>query len=631
MNNTIPSHKKSDTQILFLPCIAAVMVWFLSKYSTLLLRNCRSAAKTIVSVNGLLIISLCSRIFAAEPPELPGKELTEEQYFELIVPRDSVEKIAPENSPSSPTWLNIAEETWDAPPLASQIAEDKENILMGMGALYVPYMSDPNQEPDFEIVNETGKVVVSDKVGKKISLLPDNYYLILGSGSHSQRIVKSVFITENKITPVFPDWSGLSIDVVDEDNQPFRGEYELARVDKFEPYGRGTGRNPDLGEQVKTWILKPGTYKIFGVGESYNTLTNFVTVRLLPGEYTRFVLVQKDDMTIVGGGTLQMKSAIDSTSNWKLGLDVSGNINFNMKSDYLDSSNDVNNKSFSIIFRPEFLYRKNPIDWTTRFWLKEGIVFKGWDISRVESSPDEIRASSILTWRFLPWLGPYGKIDVTSGLFPQYERIPEGSSKHYFIMFNDDYTLKEINSLIDSYKMEPAFSPFTVEPGIGANLVPLKTRFFETKLLTGIGFKYERIWNQSERMSINDINYTLLDSVQEKEIKEIVHDTVTGSTYSLIHKFANKNVTEIGPEIIMNISGKLGKIASVESELKLFAPFVRIKNPDLTCRVTASWHLMRMLTLDYEFLYMLKQPPEIVARKKESQHSILIRFSFQSK
>ena len=124
-------------------------------------------------------------------------------------------------------------------------------MLMGMGAVYIPYMSDPNLEAEVEIIDSTGDVVASGKTGRKYSLMPSEYYVMLGSGAHKQKMVKPVVVEENTITPLLPDWCGLTIDVVDENNYPFRGEYELARIDKFVPFGRAFGRDPDLGEKVK--------------------------------------------------------------------------------------------------------------------------------------------------------------------------------------------------------------------------------------------------------------------------------------------------------------------------------------------------------------------------------------------
>ncbi len=583
--------------------------------------------RDIVFTAIIILLIYSGEILAKPPSDLPGEEITEKQFFDFITPRDSIEKKVPESSPESPTWLDHISKTWDAPPLSIQLAEDKRNIRIGMGAVFVPHISDRNLEPTIEIINESGKVVASGKTGRKYNLMPKKYYAILGSGAHNQRIVKTFKITESNIIPLIPDWSGLSIDVVDENNQPFRGEYELARMDKFDPFGRGTGRDINLGEEVKTWILKPGIYKIFGVGESYNTLTNFVTVRLLPGEYVRFTLVQKEiDMEIIGGGIIQVEPSSKMASNWKYGIDIGGSVDFNKIIDNNDTTNNTDVKSMTLVFRPKLNYKKPPVEFDNRLWLNEGVTFEEWDLSRLASSTDEIRLSSIFTWRFFPWLGPYGRLEMITELFPVHERVPENVS-HYFIIYNEDYSLKEIDSVNNSYQMQPSLSPFTFESGVGANINAFDKRYFKAGFLTGIGLKYKNVRDESEKRDTSIVDIDTLDNY----IDSLLYDIIYNESYTVIRKFNDKDIVEVGPEIVMNMTILLGRLASVESELKYFAPFERIKRPDITWRATLSWRLIRILTLDYEYEYTLKQPKEEALKQNESKHRILIRFSFISR
>jgi len=576
----------------------------------------------------LVFVLSFSPSFAKPPSDLPGDEITEEQYFDFVVPRDSIEKKVPVSSPHSPTWLDLAAKTWDAPPISVQMAEDKENVRLGMGAFFVPYMSNPNLEPDVDIIDPTGKVIASGKAGRKYSFMPGTYHVMLGSGPHKQKIVRTVQVIENETTLVIPSWCGLSIEVVDKDNQPFRGEYEMARIDKFIPYGRGFGRNPDLGEGVKTWILKAGIYKIFGVGESYNTLTNFVTIRLLPGEFVRFVLVQKDETTmeIIGGGMLQMQPGSEIASNWKWGISVGGGINFNATYDHTADSTEKNETGLSLLFRSQLAFKKDKIDWENRLWISEEVRLTDWDFSGLRSSADKIQLRSIFTWHFLPWLGPYGRFEVNTELFPEYERAPEDIDEHYFIIFNEDYENPVFNSTDSSYKLEPPFSPLSLEPGIGANMTMPGTRYVEAKLLTGVGLKYNKVWDLSE--IIFDTTQIDMNSLDQSDLDELNQINTNNISHTYIRKFYNEDAVEVGPEVTLYLLFNLGRVATIESEIKYFAPFDRLERPDLALRTTVSWRLIRMLTLDYEFQYSLKQPYEESLRENESHHRILIRFSY---
>ena len=572
-----------------------------------------------------MLLGFITLLTAKPPDDLPGEEITEDQYFDFLTPRDSIIKKVPKTSPLSTTWLDRAAKTWDAPPIQIQLAQDKEKMLMGMGAVYIPYMSDPNLEAEIEIFDPTGKVVASGKIGRKYSLMPGKYYVMVGSGAHKQKIVKPVTIEENKITPLIPNWCGLQIDIVDEGNYPFRGEYEMARIDKFVPFGRGFGRDPDLGENVKTWILKPGIYKIFGVGQGYNTLTNFVTVRLMPSEFIRFTLVQDENtLEIKGGGVLQMEAAADTASNWIFGIDVGGSVDFNAKYDHDDSSKNTNDKSISLIFRSNLNYKKGAIEWDNRLWLSEGIDFERWDLSRLQSETDEIRLTSLFTWRFLTWFGPYGRFEASSEFFPEYERKPENVPSHYFITFNEDYYFTDTNSVDSSFKMQPPFSPLNLETGIGANIHAVKTRFFDARFLSGLGLKYKKVWDESELADTSKIKFY---TPQDDTTYHYIVDTLQ-SSFTAIREFNDEASVEVGPEAVLYMTLKIGRFAIVESEVKYFSPFDRMERPDLTLRSTVSWRLLRMLTLDYEYEYILKQPVEEALRQNESRHRVLIRFSY---
>ncbi|MBD3315272.1 MAG: hypothetical protein GF344_05760, partial [Chitinivibrionales bacterium] len=326
-----------------------------------------------------VIVVLCfAVVLSARPPDpLPGKEITDEQYLDFVFPRDSIVAAMPPSSPSSPTWLDRAAETWPAPPLPQQLAADEHTIRMGMGAVFVPRMSAARLEPDVEILDKQGRIAARGRTGRKYSLLPGQYYVMQGSGPHNLRIVKPVTVTEGAVKPIVPDWCGLSIDVLDPNSVPFRGEYEIARMDDLEPFGRGYGRNEELGEKVKTWILPAGTYKIFGVGQSYNTMTNFVTVRLVPGEFVRFVLVQNpDDLKILGGGAVTSEVTTAISPSWRYGVDLGGTVDFNATTDHMSSANSRTSSqtAFSLLSNTRFNYDKAPFEWKTRFRLNLGMT-----------------------------------------------------------------------------------------------------------------------------------------------------------------------------------------------------------------------------------------------------------------
>ncbi len=607
-------------------------------------RFCAPAAglKSLCTL-ALMVAGAAARL----PSDLPGNEITEEQYLDFVYPRDSIAAAVPLGSPSSPTWLDTAMKSWEAPSLSKQIAEDRKTMKMGMGAVFVPRMSDdPTLEPDVEILDNAGEEVARGKPSQKFSLIPGEYYVMLGSGTHQQKIVRKVTVEENKVIPVIPHWSGISIEVVDENNQPFRGEYEMVRIDKFEPYGRGFGRDPNLAEEVRTWILRPGVYKIFSAGESYNTLTNFVTVRLLPGEFIRYLLVQNNptEMRIVGGGNVTTEFARGPSSYWRYTVNIGGGLDFSANVDHREDTSS-STSSLSLLFNSGLNYRKSPIEWETLLRLSENVTFRGFDISRLSSDDDDARLSSIFTWRFLEWLGPYGRMEINTELFPQYVRIPEGASEddHYFVFTDEDSLFENYSPNVTSYSLEPVFSPFAVEAGVGANTNVLSTRFLDARLLSGFGFKQESRWDEAEVIgNLDSITYDQTDAVQDSLFSQVFNQTNT----TVIRRLdATTTRPEYGPEGALYASLRLGRFASIESEVKLFMPIGRIiaaqdsnqkgasdaLRPDFRFWTSTSWRLTRQVTLEYQYAYEHRWPQEETAREVESDHRILLRFSLTSR
>jgi len=364
---------------------------------------------------------------AAPPPPLPGEEITDE-YLEEMLPRDSIEGRAPATSQDSPTWLDKAMKTWQAPKLSAQMGGDQAYIPIGKGAVFVPRMSKASLEPDVEVVDSLGEVVDRGKPGRAYSTLPGTYSVVFGSGPHQQLIVRQVTVEEGDVEPLIPDWAGLIVDVVNEQNLPFAGDYEVVRIDEFQPYGRGRGADPDLGEEPSTWILRPGLYKILTVGESYNSLRNFITVRLLAGHLTRVLLVMdEDNRSIQGGGIVEFGPERVQTHAWNYGLDIGGSLLFNATVDRLLTGDEraTTSSTIALLLNGWLRYNEGPRDWTSSLRLDEGFSITDFDFAHIASTVDDARLRSLFIWRLLSWLGPYARFDLQASFFAKHARPPE--------------------------------------------------------------------------------------------------------------------------------------------------------------------------------------------------------------
>ncbi|MBN1980772.1 MAG: hypothetical protein JW795_04535, partial [Chitinivibrionales bacterium] len=429
---------------------------------------------------------------------------------------------------------------------------------------------------------------------------------------------------------IIPDWSGLIIEVVNQDNKPFRGEYEIVRFDLFEPFGRGAGREPNLAEELKTWIFKPGVYKIFGIGKNYNTMSNFVTVRLLPGELVRFILVidQTSDK-IIGGGMVQQTTTTDITSVWKYGVNVSGGVDFNYKKDEQTNTVILNNGELSLLLAQNLNYKNTPYELINSLTFDEKVSMNDFRLSSLENPFDEARLSSLFTWKMLPWLGPYARSEFISSIVPDYQKqnLSVSQNTFYYIILNAASQLFTIDSTATSYRLSPAFSPLKIESGGGATMSLPHLRFFEGNVLTGIGLKYSR-WRKGYVRGTKD-NLSLIADSTNPIIMGCKNNSITN--YAILLQQSGNEQMDVGPELIMNAVIHAGYFITISSEVKFLSPFHRIISPDIVWRSLVSWRLFQSVTLDYSYHYELTRAISQDRKQHTIQQRVLLRFSYGSK
>jgi hypothetical protein len=578
----------------------------------------------------LFLMGISLYAFGELPSDLPGEEVTQD-YMKWVLPKDTTPPVTNPGQPLITTWYDKVAKTWDAPAIAEQMASDRSHIPLGKGGIFIPRFSEFHRSPDIEIINQEGEVMASGEIGKTYSVVPGTYFVILGSGSHRQRIVRQVIVEESKATPVIPDWCGLTIETVDTNSISFRGEYELVRIDEFEPYGRGFGADPAVGEALTTWLLKPGTYKIFGRGQSFNTLRNFVTVRLLPGEYVKFLLVQRpDDYTIVGGGTVDLTPGTVIKSQWRYGASVGGSLNF--ISD-IDKEEDENNKlNLNLDFRSGFWlsFNKAPFEWLSTLSLEEGFnvsdldFFTKFDFDELASASDELRLTSLFIWRFLNWFGPYGRTEMSTNLFPQRYKRDDTKYKVFYMMESKSISSADIWDSSATIKRSNSFSPLYFEVGAGANFDVVRMRAFETMLRIGVGSSISNHPLRYENISIDKVVFPSDDSLFLQQLRSAF----------ILSKEERTITSEFGPQCAINTSLHIGRYAIASAQFKVFTPVLpenRLTRPDFDLMTSLSWRLSRYVTLDYDYKYIIKQPEETTARENASTHRIWLRFSYSNK
>jgi hypothetical protein len=583
-------------------------------------------------------------VWTAPPPKLPGEDITA-TVNTVAKLRDSTIFAPPPTSSQSPTWLELAMKTWDAPQLSQQIEEDPAIIPVGKGGIFIPRFSDPALEPTIQINDSTGKLHVWGETGKKYTALPGEYSVFLGNGTVNQRIVKKLFVVEGKTIPVVPDWCGLSIDVVDETKMPFRGSYEMVRLDDFQAFGRSYGRDITRGERVKTWILKPGLYKIFSAGESYNTLNDFITVRLVPGEFVRVIVIENQTtFKILSGGVVSGAGlpTMQPSTHWKQNLNIGGNIIFNSINDKVNHENIKKVMDAALLTLFDLTYRKGSNDWQTNIFWQEEFTVSDLQATDIAYKGDDFRITSLAVWRvILPWLGPYFRTKFQMHFFPTTVQFDKNAPNHFFIILNPDTSVQKIDSINTSIKTRPSFSPITGEAGVGTNIDMFTRENYDIKLRLGMGYSRTKQWSQkfdwtdkfNGDSSIADtINRKIsLDStITQKQF----NDALTRN-YKVVYQSNDMTIESYGPEFGLALDIRAGRWIEARGDFRMRIPLSPLFShnrvlPDWDVNTTLSWALARGITLDYLFQYTLINTLEKPLVNQNS-HSFFLRFSISGK
>ena len=193
---------------------------------------------------------------------------------------------------------------WIAPSAEEQLAADTTVVPAGSGAVFVPAMTNGADEPETLVYQGTQRVA-SGLNGRRIVLAPGSYVLRIGSSPLNQMMSVPVEVTAGNTRLVPVTWGGMIVEVVDRNNVPHRGTYELINVADRQPYTVGFGADTLLGEKLKTILATPGLYRIVRPGANYRTRIDFSTVVIPYGQMVYFKLVQDpDDGSLLGAGVV---------------------------------------------------------------------------------------------------------------------------------------------------------------------------------------------------------------------------------------------------------------------------------------------------------------------------------------
>ncbi len=310
---------------------------------------------------------------------------------------------------------------WITPPPDQQLKADTTPVPPGMGAVFVPAMSNGLDEPETLVYQGTQRVA-SGLNGTRIILAAGDYVLRIGSGPLDQMMSVPVSVTAGNTTLVPVVWSGMMIEVVDRNNVPHRGSYELIQVSDRQPYTVGFGADTLLGERIRTILMAPGLYRIVRPGANYRTRTDFTTVDVPTASMVYFKLVlDPDDGRLLGGGVVPPEEIgiVSGPSPWTRRITVGLGLPIASTDNVVGATNQTSIGA-DMTFDTYVIYNKDKNYWATIFEVEQGFVRidpQDTEALPIQKTIDRVRFDTIYTRFWSSFVGPYVRFGLLTNFF----------------------------------------------------------------------------------------------------------------------------------------------------------------------------------------------------------------------
>ena len=466
---------------------------------------------------------------------------------------------------------------WLSPPVEEQVAADATEIPAGLGAIFVPALSDPALEPHSAVLQESRRVA-SGPNGARIPVLPGEYDVEVGSGPIPERVLIPVVVAagETTVTPV--RWGGLRVEVVDERNVPHGGSFELIRVLDRQVRFTGSGADPLEGERLRTLLLPEDLYRIVRRRSAYRTRTDFAGVFVPEGALVNYRLVISRTSGEMRGGAAvtadEIGQAGRSRSPWTRRLSAGLSMPFASSVNVVGKSNQTS-VAADVFVDAYLTYQRARDSFGAILEIEQGLLIvdpEGTQALPVQKTNDRIRADLFFT-RFLgPDVGPYVRVGLLTNARVSDTLFTEPTT---VAIARVDGTLDERRLTANgTLRTGGALSPLLLREGLGVNarLVRLPTLTLDWRG----GFGLRQNWFRRALFLDDDPRTPALDYREAASF----HD--------------------VGGETTIVVSGRY-RFLTLNSSLDLFSDLGGVRHLTVDWRNTITWQVTSGLSLNYSF------------------------------
>ena len=222
----------------------------------------------------------------------------------------------------------VAETLAHAPvPLREQLDEDMTPIPAGMGAVFVPSLTESVLEPAVVVLSR-GERVASGRTGERIVLPPGSYEVVIGEGELSEQPRKAVKVVAGIGTTVRPFYGALRVQVVADSGDPVADSFSVRSADGTRRYGPFETDPAPKAPRARTLLLPAGNYVVV-LGDGSGEGAGSVAMSVVAGEVIRYRLVTDGDQLL--RSEFADRDAVAAEEMWRLRWVLGGSATLSSK------------------------------------------------------------------------------------------------------------------------------------------------------------------------------------------------------------------------------------------------------------------------------------------------------------
>lgn len=506
------------------------------------------------------------------------------------------------------------EHGWPAGTIQEQLNRDTTLIPYGKGALFVPAMTNPLDEPPVAVWKD-GERVGEGTTGQRIIMEPGTYEVRIGSGARQQRIAIQSTIRERFTTVIPVSWAGLAIHVVDERFSSLRGSYEIIRVDDREYMGIGFGTDEQAGEPVTTWVLRPGLYKIVRVGETYRARRDFATVRLVEGHLTHFLLVLNEQTgEFQGGGEVPQEDLFQAKDGFYGSLILGGDVSLNQRDNVPGLPQGISFAFRAFVdARASIEILDNPL--VLQLQVEEGQT-KPPELP-LQKTNDRLDLDMLYVYDLTQAIGPYVRFGGETNLLPTTQNFDEPRAVEF--RDTDDVTFLRCQDDAMSVDLGGPVGLSTLREGAGLNMRLLKALYAETTLRAGIGARHT--------LARGDV-FLLRDDLSGENYAAPVPASPCDPNLDADRRVYAKlpSVNRFGVEATLLGVARISRWVLINLELDGLIPFNGFDKTVVEIESSVALKLTTFLSVNYVVRFLLDR---FISDDYQLQQDVLLRFSLE--